>query len=397
MQDWMLPHITSYWDDRVDAIERLSRVIDAAPEAERPAQLASITAAVGRHVQGLSDPDIVKFTVPIVEDLYKAASKRTYLDLPLLQYLAASCRPFFRALTARGYVVHYFIDNTYERLDGPAIGFPRWFDAIGLPYICPQEIACHDFEKDKPAEEWPALVTRYIGDGRATAGELVNRCHATGRHFVYLDIDASGNAFEFAFKLSKDPGVIFVFRQEAPVPGSRCTVNLPTEPRTVTAPVAAAAPAPTSVSITTADGRPSDAPLAGGDFKALLGILREGDADKRRFFRAVLKDQIGKILASATAETDLSVVKTILVGIQDAGWQRASSNVEEGFYTVTDAIQAVVDACSRNPLAKALLPVVIDDRVLSVTNSPAAATPNPIPSFAALLKAVKQGQELNKA
>jgi hypothetical protein len=232
MQDWMLPHITAYWDDRVDAIERFSRLIEAVPETERAAELSALNAAVVRQADALTDADLVKFTVPIVEDLYKAGAKRTYLDEPLYQYLEASCVPFFQALTARGYVVHYFIDNTYDRLDGPAIGFPWWFGAAKLFYLCPQQIACHAFEKDKPAEEWPALVTKYIADGRAVARQLVTRCHDAGRHFVYLDIDAHGDDFQFAHKLGGYPGVIYIFRQEAPIPGSRCAIRLPAAPRT---------------------------------------------------------------------------------------------------------------------------------------------------------------------
>jgi hypothetical protein len=394
MQDWMLPNVTDYWDERVEAIERLSRVIEAVPEAERAAQLSSISAAVGRHATALMDADLAKYAVPVVEDLYKAAVKRTYLDEPLLQYLAASCRPFFQALSVRGYMVQYFIDNTWDRLDGPAIGFPMWFGATGLLYICPQEIACHDFEKDKPCEEWPALVTKYIGEGRRAAEELVNRCRASGRHFVYLDIDTTD--FEIALKTSHDPGVIFVFRQEAPTPGSRCTVRMPNGPRTSQA--SAVTAAPTSASVppqSPASPRPNAAPNT-DDFEMLLGVIRDGDAENRQFVRAVLRDQISDVLAGATAETNLAIVKATLVGFQDAGWERVHSNVEEGLSTVADAIQAVLDACTRNPQAKAFLPIVIDDRVRSATNSPAAATPNPIPSFATLLKAVKQAQEINK-
>jgi hypothetical protein len=241
MPDWMLPNITDYWDERVEAIERLSWVIAEVPEAERAAQLASISAAVGHHASALPETDLVKYAVPIVENLYKAASKRSYLDDPVLQYLAAIGSPYFEALSARGYVVHYFIDNTYERLDGPALAFPMWFGAAGLFYICPQEIACNRFEKDKPREQWPALVTRHIADGRAVADQLANRCHAAGRHFVYLDIDATD--FAIALKLCEQPGVIHVFRKEAPIPGSRCVMRLPDGPRT--APVAPA-PGPAS-------------------------------------------------------------------------------------------------------------------------------------------------------
>ena len=394
MRDWMLPNITDYWDERVEAIERLSRVLAEVPEADRAAHLASIVAAVTRHATALSDADLVKYAVPIVEDLYKAVAKRTYYDDPLRQYLAATGGPYFHALTARGYMMHYFINNTWDRLDRPAIGFPIWFRAAGLFYICPQEIACTQIEKDKPREEWPALVRKHIGDGRSVADQLANRCHAAGRHFVYLDINSTD--FAIALDLSKKPGVIFVFRQEAPNPGSRCAMRLPTGPRTAQVSTDAPAAASESARAQTQVSPRTDAAPSAGDFEALLRTLREGDSEKRRFVRTVLRDQISEILAGATAKSNLSVVKATIVSFQDAGWERLRSNVEEGFYTVADAIHAVLDAIARNPRAKALLPIVIDDRVRSVTNSPAAATPNPIPSFATLLKAVKRGQEINE-
>src|SRR4051812_37292859 len=123
MPDWILPHITSYWDERVEAIERFSRLIAATAETDRPAELSALGAAVARHTTALSDQDLVRFAVPIIDDLYKAAAYRTCLDEPLLQYLAASCAEFFAALTARGYIAQYVIDNSYDRLDGPALAF----------------------------------------------------------------------------------------------------------------------------------------------------------------------------------------------------------------------------------------------------------------------------------
>lgn len=231
MHDWILPQITDYWDERVEAIERLSRVIAEAPEHERDAQLSLVGAAVARHAQALTDEAVTRFAAPIVDDLYKALSKRTYFDEPLLQYLTATGGPFFKELTARGYTVHYFIDNVWQRLEGPAIAFKMWFSAAGLFYICPQEIACNDFEKDRPRDEWPALVARHVVTARIVAKDLVNRCQAAGRHFVYLDIDAA--EFDTVLETSQGPGVIFLFRQEAPTPGSHCAVRMPEGPRKV--------------------------------------------------------------------------------------------------------------------------------------------------------------------
>jgi hypothetical protein len=352
MPDWMLPNITDYWDERVEAIERLSRVIAEAPEAERAAQLASITAAVGRHADALPEADLVKYAVPIVEDLYKAASKRSYLDEPLLQYLAAIGSPYFQALTARGYMVHYFIDNTYERLDGPALAFPLWFDAAGLFYICPQEIACTGFEKDKPREQWQALVTRYIADGRVAAEQLANRCHAAGRHFVYLDIDATD--FAMALKPSGQPGVIHVFRNEAPIPGSRCVMRLPDGPRPAPA-SPAPAPAP---------------PPASNKLKPLIDGLVGGDEEARRGHRRALAAALSEALIGAT---DLDALKPEVLAFRDAGWALIGTcNYGDGEYTLAAALRVLLGAIPRRPQLAAWLALIIEPRLKSFMQHPIA-------------------------
>jgi hypothetical protein len=228
MPQWMLPRITDYWDSQVDAIERLSLVLAETPEPDRPAQIKLIGEAVARHVDVLSDDMLRLSAVAVVEDLYKSALRLTSLDDTPLQYLHASAAPYFRALSQRGYTVHYFIDNTFSRLDGPVIAFPLWFRAASLAYLCPQEIAATSCEKDKPASEWPSLVAKYGADGRAVADGLVDRCHKERRHFVYLDIDSDG--FQVALKTSGAPGVIHVMRSAAPTPGSRIVVNMASGP-----------------------------------------------------------------------------------------------------------------------------------------------------------------------
>jgi hypothetical protein len=230
VQDWMLPRITDYWDQRVEAIERLSRALEDLSDIELKAQVEAIGAAVTRHAGLLSEEQVRLVAVVMAEDLYKSAAQTWRIDHALLSYLHASGRALLDAVSARGYMLQYFIDNTWDRLDGPAIGFPMLFRAAGLIYLCPQALAARDFEKDKPQEEWPALVSKYIADARAVAKDIAEDCYKEGRHFVYLDIDADD--FSFAFRHAGAPGVIHVFRSEAPTPGSRCAINMPPGPST---------------------------------------------------------------------------------------------------------------------------------------------------------------------
>lgn len=240
MQDWMLPGITDYWDPQVEAIERLSRMLDGLPDAELEAQIDAISGAVKRHAGVLSDEHLRWAAMLMADDLYKSAARTTRIDQALLHYLHATGRALLDVVTERGYMLHYFIDNTYDRLDGPLIAFPMLFRAAGMFYSCPQQIAAQFFEKDKPQEEWPALVSKYISYARRVANEIADDCYKDGLHLVFLDIDAKD--FPAASKYIGALGVIHVFRSEAPTPGSRCVVNMPPGPRPKTRTPAAGSP-----------------------------------------------------------------------------------------------------------------------------------------------------------
>lgn len=229
MQDWMLPKLIDYWDTRVEAIDHFSHVLDAIPPADRKNHLLQIGAAIRRHVDGLSDEELTLAAFIIADDLYKTASHLTHWDDALEQYLAASGDAFFVALTKRGYSVNYFVDNTYPTLTGPAHWFRVFFQTVSVGYICPQEIACRMVEKDRPEAEWPMLVSKYIEISRPAANKLADAFYRDGKSFVFLDIDATD--FSIAQKTQEKLGVVHVFRQEAPEPGSRCIFTKPPGPR----------------------------------------------------------------------------------------------------------------------------------------------------------------------
>ena len=355
MAVWMLPNITDYWDQRVDAIERLSRLLADTPEEEREGQADLIGAAVQRHAKKLSDADLTKFAVPIVEDLYKAGCQRSYIDEPLLQYLEASTAPYFRELSERGYTVHYFIDNTWDRLDGPALAFPVWFGAASLIYICPQQIACHAFEKDRPQEEWPALVARYSGRARDVANQIADRCHEEGRHFVFLDIDTDD--FPAALKPIGKPGAICIFRNEAPVPGSRCAVNLPREPRR-SAPAA-------SPALRDSEPGASEAPI-----QSLIEGLLDDDEEARRLSRQALRAALKSALAGGGS---LPALKAHVEAFRDAGWALIGrAKYGDGQYTLAAVINTLVDTIPTRPEVKTWLPLLIEPRLKTFMAHPVA-------------------------
>ena len=237
MQNWMLPRITDYWDEQVQAIDRLSRVLDAVPPSQRDGQVALIRAAIARHVSALSDVDLTRAANCVADDLYKAVDRLSYWDHALETYLLASAGSFFEAVRTRGYILSYIVDNNFDDLTRPVRWFPMWYKPTGLCYICPQLIAysLQILENGGTADELQqpldptrlGLIPSYIEEAREIASQLIRKCRDDRRHFVFLATDSHEGCLSAALDASGHPGMIRAFRNEPPIPGSRCTVSFP--------------------------------------------------------------------------------------------------------------------------------------------------------------------------
>lgn len=242
MQNWMLPRITDYWDERVRATDRLSRVLSAVPPSQRDGQVGLIRAAIAQHVEALSDVDLTKAAFAVADDLYKTANRLSSWTPSLELYLSATANPFFEAVRTRGFLVSYFVNNSFEDLMRPVLFYPVWYKPTGLSYICPQHIA-YDlpiWEKVGPKGDLPKddlqqpldptrlnLIPSYIAEARDIASQMVRKCYDSGRHFVLLTTDGQVDGLSAALFASGTSKVIRVIRDEAPLPGSRCKVWFP--------------------------------------------------------------------------------------------------------------------------------------------------------------------------
>ena len=228
-----LQGLYSYWDTRTDAIAHFSEQIrECASETQRDRLLARIARDVRARVKKLSDQDLVLTAVSAGDDLYKAADATEIWDAALAQYLAASADTFFRGVADRGYVVHSLIDNSFEAgMQRPLVLYPDWFRAAGFAYICPQHCATMLMTKDGiPPAEFVEALPRYDAEARELALSLVRMCHTERRHYVFLDADSVPGAFRESEAAAEAPGVLTLFRSEAPLPGSQVRVSLPTSP-----------------------------------------------------------------------------------------------------------------------------------------------------------------------
>ena len=115
--------------------------------------------------------------------------------------------------------------STEVGLAGPVEWFPGWFDAAGFRYICPQHLAFRAME-ELGQIPIPALLPQFIGYGREIGNAVIQRCHEGRNHYCFLDADATDASLAAVVNEPTSPGVILVVRKEAPVPGSRCVVQI---------------------------------------------------------------------------------------------------------------------------------------------------------------------------
>jgi hypothetical protein len=230
--NWQLGKIVDYWDQRVQAIDTLSRQLEAVADEQREAQLKQIHAAILSRAAELADEDLVLASFVMMDDLYKAVSVLSAWDDALADYLGTSVGAFLSVLHGRGYAIHYVVDNAFEQsaagMNGPLEWYPAWFRTAGLKYICPQAIAPDIMKHDGyTAEQYFQQLPRYIREARLVANTVVARCHDERDSYLFLDTDSVPASFAAPNSAMDAPGVIHVFRNEPPVQGSQCAVNFP--------------------------------------------------------------------------------------------------------------------------------------------------------------------------
>lgn len=229
--DWMLPRITDYWNWQNKKVFTCAKMLERMSPPERQNALKSITMAIVRHTEVLTDDQLATAAYIMAEDLYKGVVAMDYWDNTIADYLNAGAAALLARLADRGYVMRYIIDNSAEPtvvgLSGPAEWFDIWFRAAGFIYICPQQIVARLVEADGgDSAQFINEIPRYIEEARFVANEIVSKCKASRNHYVYLDTDATNASMKPLLNDVESPGLVFLHRKEAPVPGSRCIVKI---------------------------------------------------------------------------------------------------------------------------------------------------------------------------
>lgn len=225
----MYPRLTDYWDEQVRAIDTGARRLADLSEDTGQAALDAIHAAVTEHVRVVPDDLLAKVAVSFADDLYKAACGIDRWDDSLDDYLAASAGTMSAHLTERGLHLQYLVDNAWQDLTKPLQLLPRWYQAAGFVYACPAvvalQLAAHD-GLDAAADVY-GVLQRYGSEARDVVDQLVGRCQLERRPVMQLDTDSTKQSFDVALSARGKAGVVTVFRDAAPEPGTQVAAWLP--------------------------------------------------------------------------------------------------------------------------------------------------------------------------
>jgi hypothetical protein len=231
MGDWDLC-LADYWDQTSGAINRAALRLSKLNGPERLVACGQIRDAVRMGAHALADGQLLQAAVSMVDDLYKYVNEEVLMDEALFDYLDAFGRTLTKSVRERGYVIRYVVENQFSGIDflmlGPFDLFPRVFNAAGFVYICPQQLGLHLMRADGiTASEYARAIAQYITEARLVGDKLVSKCHDDDQHYVFLEADYQKGALDIALRGRGAPGVLSVFRQDAPVPGSEVFVAFP--------------------------------------------------------------------------------------------------------------------------------------------------------------------------
>jgi hypothetical protein len=240
----MLPKLNDYWDELVGAIDGFGLELLELGNAERSAAAGEIAASVREHVRVMPDEFLMRATVPMLDDLYKAVCAATRWDVGLSTYLEASARTFMSALAERGFRCQYLVDNGWADLTKPLELLPHWYRCSGIVYACPQLVARDEMMRggseavdgtqqadilrsDSSPGGILAEMPAFIELARDVVDGIVGMCADEGRHLFQLDADLADRSFARAFEHAGASGVLTVFRNVAPEADSTVQAWLP--------------------------------------------------------------------------------------------------------------------------------------------------------------------------
>jgi hypothetical protein len=227
-ESWVFSSFVDYYDARTNAVARHSEVLSSyAPDDARDA-LDIVSRVVTQYARDLTEDQLVGATVSIVDDLYKTMSWINQWSHHTAAYVQAVFGSFLSVAAERGKRVLYIVENTFpEGFQRVVSLFPTAFQAAGIAFVCPHQVAAFMARSSGIAlSDHPnvAELAPLIAEARVVALQAASTVVERGSHLAYLEADFEDGSLDDVRALPAPPGTITILREEAPMAGSRVVV-----------------------------------------------------------------------------------------------------------------------------------------------------------------------------
>ena len=227
-ESWVFSSFVDYYDARTNAVARHADALSSYTPDDAQDAVEIVSRVVTQYARDLSEEHLVGATVSMVDDLYKTMSWINPWSHHTAAYVQAVFGSFLSVAAERGKHVRYIVENSFpDGLQRAVSLFPMAFQAAGIVYVCPHQVAAVLAQKSGIAlSDNPnvAELAPLIFEARVVAFRAASTVAERGRHLAYLEADFEEGALDDVRSLPAPPGTITILREEAPVAGSRVVV-----------------------------------------------------------------------------------------------------------------------------------------------------------------------------
>ena len=219
---WSDMGLTKFYDFNDGSIDRNVDQLSSLNEESKLSAINEINSRVMAILKSLDNEMLPNIATSMTDDLYKFAVNTQVWGENYVSYVSCVWKAMINELDTRGFVVRYFIDNTWPN------GIERPFSIAGFSYLCPLRVAADlRFNQDSSQATDTATLENlqfFDAESRMISQLDIAKLVEERKHFVYLEADFRSGCLDFVKPLTTGSGIIYMGRTEAASIGSKILI-----------------------------------------------------------------------------------------------------------------------------------------------------------------------------
>ena len=226
---WSEMGLTKFYDFNDGSIERNVDRLSSLNEESKLSAINEINSRVMAILKSLDNEMLPNIATSMTDDLYKFAVNTQVWGENYVSYVSCVWKAMINELDTRGFVVRYFIDNTWPNGIERPLGFLNdLFSVAGFSYLCPLRVAADlRFNQDSSQATDTGTLENlqfFDAESRMISQLVIAKLVEERKHFVYLEADFRSGCLDFVKPLTTGSGIIYMGRTEAASIGSKILI-----------------------------------------------------------------------------------------------------------------------------------------------------------------------------